>query len=252
MARKNATRLLILALLLSFGYRGTAALDADAAPCLRLGAEQQVETFFPALRQSLGKVYSRAGLCMETVIMSANRATRMLRKGTLDGEWFRYSGYADEHSAILAVPQPMFVVDVVLMWLGDKKIDSNALDLTEYKVGYKDGFRWLKQKLPTLGAEAISMPENAPIVQLLLRGRVDMYATDSANAQLYIQSIQNTGGNVHTLVIGEIAFQHVLHTRHNDKITRLNQAMHNAIIAGDFAAVNMVPGIKAAPLISEE
>jgi len=168
----------------------------------------------------------------------------MLATGSLDSDWFRVEGYENQVDLdLLAIPIPLFQIDAVLLYRTDSDFDGTPEDLKGRAVGYQSGFRWLEKGLPALGAIPREIPAGVPVAELLMRGRFEIYATDSVRAHVTMQSQNNGQNTLQQSSWKKLSFFHLVHRRHQDKISALKREIRNAMDAGEFDQIFALPGL---------
>lgn len=222
------------------------AVTADPAnnSCLRLGADESLEQFYPLFDKLIEGVYERAGFCATSVPLSPKRIEQMMDAGTLDGDWIRVEGYAEEFGQdLIPVPYPLFQVEAVLLSPVNSGFDGSVEDLRGRSVGYQSGFRWIEKNLPLAGALPMQMPSGLPIRDLLERGRFEVFATDGVRAAMILKNSDQTPSKLRVHSWRKISFYHMVHRRHADKIEAIGQALTESMALGEFDPIFALPGL---------
>ena len=231
--------------LLLFALLPTATFaEENTDNCLKLGADESFSGFHPLFEDLVASIYKRAGYCAVSIPLTPKRIQKMLGAGSLDSDWFRVEGYEDQFDLdLMAIPIPLFQIEAVLLYRTDSDFDGTPEDLQGRTVGYQSGFRWLEKGLPALGATPREIPTGVPVDELLMRGRFEIFATDSVRAHLTMQS-QNDGKNtLRQTSWKKLSFFHLVHRRHQDKIEALKREIKRAMDAGEFDQIFALPGL---------
>ncbi len=235
---------LIFPCLLLLALPTAAFAEENTDNCLKLGADESLSGFHPLFEGLIASIYLRAGYCAISIPLAPKRIEMMLADGSLDSDWFRVEGYADQfHLDLMEIPIPLFQIDAVLLYRTDSDFNGTPGDLQGRTVGYQSGFRWLEKGLPALGAIPIEIPLGVPVEELLKRGRFEIYATDSARAYLILQSHNGGQNTIQQTSWKKLSFFHLVHRRHQDKVDALKREIKNAMKAGEFDQIFALPGL---------
>ncbi len=218
--------------------------DENSSSCLKLGADDGVADFHPLFESLVTSIYRRAGFCAVSISLAPKRAEMMLATGVLDGDWMRAKGFADQsHLGLIEVPIPLFQLEAVLLASPDNPFNGTPKDMKDRTVGYPAGFYWIEKNLLALGAIPKEIPRGVPVQELLMRGRFEVFATDSVRAHPIMQSQGNSQNTVRQTSWEKIPFFHLVHKRHKDKVEALATEIKNAIDAGEFDHLFALPGL---------
>ncbi len=251
-ARRNLKRLskqVACSVALFLSCAGFSPAPGQAGPgdaaCMRLGADDSLEQFYPLFENLIADIYKTAGFCAVSVPMSPKRIEQMIAAGTLDGDWIRIEGYARSFQQdLIAVPVPLFKVESVFLSRPTSNFDGTAADLKGRSVGFQSGFRWIEKNLPLFGAKTVEIPSGLPVNDLLARGRFEVFATDGVRGHA-IQARGPTGNMQLRLHSWEkISFYHLVHKRHAEKVEPLQHAFEAAIARGAFKEIYALPGLE--------
>ena len=183
-------------------------------------------------------------MCAVSIPVNPMRQSLLIASGGLDGEWLRYEGYDQIFEPdLMAVPQPIFQMEAVLVRRADSSFSGNPKDLEGRRVAFVNGLRWIETHLPQHGAIGVQIPGDVPATGLLLRNRFDIYATHRLQAEEMLASL---GKGQNSIIVSHwdyAPFLHFLHKRHADKLARLARATREAIAAGDMEEMYALPGI---------
>lgn len=242
---KNLTRcLLILVSAPSLLLAATATQATEIQSCLKLGADESLAQFYSLFDGVIKSVYERAGFCAQSIPLSPKRIEQMLKAGTLDGDWIRVEGYREKFNPdLLPVPAPLFRLEVVFVSLANTDFDGSPADVAGRRVGYQAGFRWIEANLPLLGAEMVEIPAAMPIRDLLERRRFEVFATDGVRANFLRTSFADNPDALRIHPWAKMAFYHLVHKRHADKVDALKAAFNDALVDGTFDTILRLPGL---------
>jgi ABC-type amino acid transport substrate-binding protein len=144
---------------------------------------------------------------------------------------------------LVPVPQAIFNVDYVFIWLKTTSFDGDPAHLPGLRVGHLSGNRWLEKNLDQKKIKTVPIPHNSPIAELLLRRRFDIFAIDGLLLSRIIAQNPQLTEKIKTKIWKQIPFQHFLTQKHADKIKALNTAAVSAITSGRFDAIYTLPGV---------
>lgn len=247
-ARGNVKRLIACVLTLLFVVTvrppNAVAQDIQTKECLKLGADESLADFHTLFEGVMQEVYKQAGFCAVSISMSAKRIEQMVDTGILDGHWLRVEGYEKAFNLnMIAVPVPLLQVEATFLSLKGTDFNGEPADLKGRRVGYQSGFRWLEKSLRATGAQTVEIPYGIPIKTLLVRGRLDVFSTDSARAQAIISDFSDADIDVRVDQWQKLSFYHLLAPRHAGKIDALNAAIETGIANGAFNKIYALPGV---------
>ncbi len=242
----RAGSLLLASLILAHKTSANAPQEEPEA-CLRLGADESLADFYHLFEDLVADVYRQAGFCAVSIPASPKRIEQMVLAGTLDGDWLRVEGYAGKFlPQLIEVPTPLFQMEAKLISLTSEGFNGNPEDLKGRRVGYTAGFRWLERNLPLVGAIPVELPAGAPAKPLLVRGRLDVFATDGVRIRMIEDTFTEGDPSYRVDSWQKISFYHLVHEKHADKIDALAKAFKHSIAAGKFEKVFALPGLARA------
>lgn len=222
----------------------TATQATETQSCLKLGADESLAQFYSLFDGVIKSVYERAGFCAQSIPLSPKRIEQMLKAGTLDGDWVRAEGYTERFNPnLLPIPAPLFRLEAVFVSLANSDFNGNPTDLAGRRVGYQAGFRWIEVNLPALGAETVEIPAAMPVRDLLERGRFDVFATDGVRANFLRARFSDSPVALRIHPWSKMAFYHLVHKRHADKVDTLRAAFNDALADGTFDTILSLPGL---------
>ncbi len=220
------------------------AADENNTNCLKLGADDGIADFHPLFENLVASIYRRAGHCAISISLAPKRVEMMLATGALDGDWMRAKGFADQSRLdLIEVPIPLFQLEAVLLTSADSSFNGTPKDMKDRTVGYPAGFYWIEKNLLALGAIPKEIPSGVPVQELLMRGRFEVFATDSVRAHPILQSQGNSQNTIRQTSWEKISFFHLVHKRHKDKVEALATEIKNAIDVGEFDHLFALPGL---------
>ena len=243
---KVLAAVIALAYLCIIAPYGVYAEDTNKS-CMRVGADESLDRYY-AIFSGLGEqLYTEAGLCSVFIALPIKRIEKMLADNQLDADLLRMESYPQTfNTSLIEVPQPLFEIDTVLLSMNANSFDGNIASLTGRTIAFQAGFRWLEQNISAAGAVAREIPANASIKELLERGRISIFATDSVRASDIIQEFGDQRSNVRVTFWLKTKFHHLVHQRHRDKIPAINDALKRLIARGDFDKIFSLPGLERA------
>ena len=103
-----------------------------------------------------------------------------------------------------------------------------------------------------MGAKPFAISSTAHTWELLERGRIDVFATSGIHEIELLGHLPDREGNsqenIGRALWTTVAFFHLLHPKHADKVQKLNDALRDMIINHDSAISLDIPGIQPARL----
>jgi hypothetical protein len=213
--------------------------------CLRLAYDPRSGENVEKFKTFFGVLYSRAGICAQSVPMLSTRKEFQLLAGEIDGDWVRVEGF-EEHSKgeTISLPQPVFYMAAEFLWFKKGSFSGSPSDLSGRRVAYPSGFKWIEWNLKKQSATGMPLPSEDRILTLLQRGRITLYATGSMNTAAIIRKAETAGIQLQHAEWQKIPFFHLLHRKHAALVPRLNAALTEMIQTGEAAILlQNVPGI---------
>lgn len=212
--------------------------------CMLLASSGSSAEFFDVFEKAIAGVYKTAGFCAQSIQAAPKRIEQMMAAGTLDGDWIR----VEDHNILtnqdlLPIPMPLFALQTIFVSLESSNFDGTEADLKDRRVGHAAGFRWIEARLPASGSVPMEVPSTVPVVELLSRGRFDVYVTVSANVASIRDQAEKAKQTVQINNWTAIPVYHYIHARHADKLDALTEALKVAYETGAFDAIYTMPGI---------
>jgi len=236
----------------AFAQPEKAAPSSSSPSCLKLGADETLGAHFAAFEKLMTDLYSRAGLCANSIAMSPKRIEQLMANGELDGDWFRPSEYiATRGLEQQIIPQAIFGLEARLIWLKKSGFSGNPADLKGLTVGYRAGFRWIETHIPLMGGKPFAITGGSQVKALLEHGRIQVYATSSAHEPNVFAAFGNERDKLVSARWATEPFYHLLQLRHADKIPALTKAIKDMIRDGDMQKHLIMPGVITVPLRTE-
>jgi len=228
-----------------------AASTSEASDgCMRLGADVSLGDSIDQFTSLFEDLYRRVELCVRSVPMSPKRIEQLLETGELDGDWFRPSEFIETRALEpYAVRQPVFAMAAHILWLDRTDFSGAPADMRGLVVGHRDGYRWLERHIPMTGATPFPISNSSQVKMLLIRGRIDLYATSSVNEAIIRRQFTATDPALKSIYWDKAPFQHILHPRHQALIPSLDAALRTMIESGDLEQYLSMPGAMAPDLI---
>ena len=222
-------------------------------PCLRLGADVSLGDSIAQFTALFDDLYGRIGRCAISVPMSPKRIEQLLENDGLDGDWFRPREYiTDRNLEPLTVPQPVFAMSAHILWLESSGFSGNPADMQGLTVGHRDGYRWLERHIPMMGAKAFPISNSSQVKMLLLRGRIDLYATSSVNEAQIRRQFSAGDPAIKSAYWDKGPFLHILHPNHIDLIPALDKALRDMITTGALQQYLSMPGALPPDLLAPD
>jgi len=251
--RRGLAALLLLSALTTVPIAATEPQGAQAGTrCMTIAYDKNISTAIPVMKAFFKQLYGNVGHCVESVGLSSNRARQMLLDGEIDGEWARGKSFLDlNKNAVIGLPQPLLEMGIEIFWIPGSAFKGHPQDLKGLKAGFPAGFKWIKWNLQKNAATALPLPRDAPVVELLQRGRIDLFVTGSIHAMPVIQARRERGILLENQLWDKIPLYHLVHKRHTALVPRLNQALVDLIKSGEAARMIQVIGLQVAAISQE-
>lgn len=222
--------------------------------CITVAYDPRMGRNIPAFKALFETLYDRAGLCMQFVSMTSRRKETQLFSGKLDADALRVDGYTEySNGQAIALPQPIFEMPAVFMWLPHTAFGGKPEDLKNHpRIGYAAGFKWIEWNLGKLSIKGIPLPQEDKILDLLKRKRIDLYVTGAVNAASLQMDAKVNGTALLQSNWKPVKFYHILNRKHQALVPTLNRALTKMVRDGDVATLLKDTGLSVSQPIGPE
>lgn len=179
----------------------------------------------PHISEFVRAAYQRIGYKIEILPMPAKRSLHQARDSeTIDGELARTvyaAGYLPKH---ILIPVAVAHLKIAAFVTQADLSPSSWADLKDYKVAAVRGHLASEKGLAE-HTQVVLLNDAEQVLTMLERGRVDVAVLPKGMGLYVIKKNRHGGLRVAPTLIDEIPMYHFLHSRHQDLVEPLSQAM---------------------------
>lgn len=203
------------------------AQNEPSSSCLKISREDDLTApITTAATGLLENVYAEAGLCIEWVEMSINRATSLLRAGEIDGNIARTQAtVTDMHDVAFALSPPLYQASPSLLLLASVDRPCAPKSMVGVRVGYQMGWVWVERKLSRYDPVLVPLPQIKKADQLLIRQRIEAFVYETRGNKILADRLKLAGVETLTCPLPQEPIYHIVHKRHLDKKDQLSDIL---------------------------
>ncbi|MEN8256910.1 MAG: transporter substrate-binding domain-containing protein [Thermodesulfobacteriota bacterium] len=222
---------LLLSVLISLSV-SLIAFSASAAEKNFILSYSPTGLFHKLVRDRIKVVYERAGLEAEFIPLPHNRSLLSAHDGAVDGDVGRVPSVEEKYPNLRRVNVKLMDLNGgVYTTRKDIKAYNGDL-LTNKKVGYVLGVRWVQKRMK--GLEATKARDYPALFEMLIQGRIDIALATEASADAVMRELGDRAANIRKLqpFVFTAPIYHYVNKKNEAIIPRLEKALSELIKEG--------------------